>query len=77
MEAGKDGDKAARKIATCIWKMVRLTFQEEPLQGLVEDPDLVRVLAGLQGSSDGRGTLISNIVPCEPRGRQRRRSEAA
>ena len=75
MEAGKDGDKA-RKIAKCIWKMVRLTIQVKLLQGHVDHPGLVRVLAGLQGSGEGLGVLISNLVLCEPRGRQRRRSEA-
>ena len=75
MEAGKDGDKAARKIAKCIWKMVRLTSQVKLLQGCVEHPGLVRVLAGLQGSSEGLRALSSNTVRCDPRGRQRRRSE--
>ena len=57
--------------------MVRLTVQVKLLQGPVEHPGLVRVLAGLQGSGEGLGALSSNLVPCEPRGRQRRRSEAA
>ena len=75
MAAGNDGDKES-KIAKCIWKKVGLTVQVKLPQGLVEDPGLVRVLAGLQGSGEGLGALISNPVLCEPRGRQRRRSEA-
>ena len=64
MAAGKDGDKAARKVAKCIWKLVRLTVQVKLLQGPVEHPGLVRVLAGLQGSSEGLRALSSNPVAC-------------
>ena len=42
--------------------MVRLTVQVKLLQGPIEHPGLVRVLAGLQGSSEGLGALISDTV---------------
>ena len=41
-----------------------LTGQPQLHQRLVECPGAIRVLAGLQGSGDGPGSLSSNSVPC-------------
>ena len=41
-------------------------------EGRVEGPAAVRLLPGLQGRSEGLGSLISNVCPCITRGGQRR-----